>query len=156
MEQVPVVREADTRIVFRSLTDPFDMLTPWPLDDASVRFIDVGPCVAHLPHADPRHPETAEDGFVFFMKEAWRVLAPGSLLTISAPRCTNSYSVADPRGCRFFNEGSFVHFARPSNVETEDWRWDRYGIDNGLRFIQVEIAVDDIHVVASLEKPDAC
>ena len=153
MEEMPVVQEDLRRIVFRSLNDPFDVLTPWPLNDASVEFIDIGTCVAHLPHGDPRIEH--EDGFVHFMREAWRVLIPGGLLTVTAPLATNSFSVADPRACRYFNEGSFVHFARPTQVEPEDWRWDRYGVDNGTRFLQVNIAHDAIGVVATLEKPDA-
>lgn len=155
MEEMPVVQEDNGRIVFRGLNDPFDVLTPWPLADESVEFIDIGTVVAHIPHGDPRIENAAEDGFVFFMKEAWRVLIPGGLITISAPLATNSFSVADPRACRFFNEGSFVHFARPTQLEPEDWRWDRYGTDNGTRFLQVNIACDKFCVVASLEKPDA-
>lgn len=153
MEEMPKVREARSRIVFRGLSDPFDMLTPWPVEDETVEVIDVGLFVAHLPHGDPRLE--IEDGFVHFMRESWRALMPGGILTITAPAATASYSVADPQACRFFNEGSFLHFARPAIKEPEDWKWGRYGKDFGTRFVMVNIAPDESTVVATLEKPDA-
>jgi len=137
-----------SRLLIRELERYYD---PWNVEDESLEIIDINYVIAQLPKAEPRM-ELA-DGLVVFMQEAFRCLQPGGSLTVRAPLASNPSAVADPLATRYFNEGTFLHFAKPVDKEGLDWRWGKYGVDHGTRFNIVHIAEDGGHIVCTMEKP---
>ena len=138
-----------SRFLIRDIHDPI-VYDAWDVNDDSLEVIDINSVVAHLPKAEPRMQ--LEDGFVIFMQEAYRCLAPGGRLTIRAPLASNPSSVADPLAQRYFNEGTFLHFAKPVDKEERDWKWGKYGKDHGTRFNIVHLAEDGGFIVCVMEK----
>jgi len=118
---------------------------PWFHEDNSLEVIDIEKCIAHFPHGEP-------DGLVTFMQEAFRCLKPGGTLTIHTHVASNPLAVADPEAVRFFNSASWLHFAKPADVD--DWAWGKYGKDWGTRFNVIHEVQGDETCVVTMEKPD--
>lgn len=108
--------------------------------------------MGQLPRAVPQLD--VEDGFVVFMKEAWRCLVPGGTAHFRLPFAGNPRVIADPLCQRYFNRGTFVHFARPEEEMENEWKWDQYGPDYGMRFVMIRAAEDRGCYVICLEKPN--
>jgi len=138
-----------SRLLIRDIHNP-RVYDAWNHEDESLEVIDISKEIAHLPGGDPRID--LEDGLVVFMQEAWRCLKPGGSLTIHVPVASHPDAVADPLARRFFNEGTFLHFGKP--VDVDDWKWDRYGKDHGTRFNIVHTSCGGGILNCMMEKPD--
>lgn len=138
----------NSRLRFASVEEPFRAYEPWPTADGELEVVDIGPCVAHLPKAEPR--QSLEDGLVVFMSEAYRSLAPGGLLTVKAPAASDPHAVADPLAQRYFNNGTWLHFAVPPDMENP-----APGVhDFGFRFRLLNLAKEGEGLVVTMEKPE--
>lgn len=138
-----------SRLFVLSLTEPVELLSEWPIADGSLDVVNIGEQVAHLPHACGCEGDRI-DGFVHFMQEAYRCLEVGGLLSIRAPMASHPHALLDPRYCRFFGEHSFSMFAKPD--DQDEWKWDKYGTDFGVRFNMVNLTTAEDAIWASMEK----
>ena len=81
---------------------------PWPLDDETVLTIIAAHVVEHINPAD--------DGFVKWMNEAWRVLKPRGQLAIVTPYAGSPIWWMDPTNCNGCTERTFLYFDPESDA----------------------------------------
>jgi len=81
---------------------------PWPFDDNSVDEIHCSHYIEHIPH--DIKGEDKRDGLIQFMDECYRVLKPGSKLTIIAPYYTSIRAYGDPTHCRQICDWTFFYY----------------------------------------------
>ena len=73
--------------------------TPWPFSDASVDEIRMSHCLEHLANHNAA------------MREAYRILKPGSSAFVSVPHFTWQLAYADPTHKHFFAYPTFLYYA---------------------------------------------
>jgi len=86
----------------------FDLNKKWKLKDNSVGVLRAHDVVEHI--KDPIH----------FMKEAYRVLAPGGYLMIQVPSTDGRGAFQDPTHISFWNENSFWYYTRAQQAKYID------------------------------------
>lgn len=81
--------------------------TDWPWDNETVDEISASHVMEHL----------SGDGFLFVMREAYRVMKPGALLTIEVPHPRSDYFIGDPTHRTPIDQNVLNLFSRKLNDE---------------------------------------
>lgn len=113
-------------------------------------------CIAYLGYGDPT--TDTPDPFVFFMKEAWRCLEWGGVLTLRVPRPDSAAAFLSPLYRRVFPEQQFYCFGVSQTkldewrAEGHAWKWNWADEDFGTRFEILQVGRSEREMTVVMEK----
>ena len=87
---------------------------PWPWADDSV---DELICNNGMEHLCPLGREQGQANIMALMRECWRVLKPGGILTMMLPSTDGRGAWQDPTHVTYWNENTFLYFLKESPVK---------------------------------------
>lgn len=112
---------------------------PWPIEDNSCIELHCSHFVEHIPmeYVDasgkvvPFGTPGAQDAFFRFFDECWRIMAPGSWLTVLTPCARNNRAFQDPTHRRFIVGETFLYM---SKAWREQNKLDHYNVKCNFDF----------------------
>lgn len=101
---------------------------PWPIADRSVKEIECGHFVEHIPHW---RPGWEQDGWWLFFSEVFRICKRGAMCRFVHPYAMSDRAFWDPTHTRYIHEATWIYLNR-------EWR-EREGVNHYVPNINFEI-----------------